>query len=652
MICHSSDIWTRSHRLPPEGDESRADAVSVPGNLPVAPVRKSLPHAQSSSEDPVLVYLGQAGKYPLLTREEELKLAKRVEVTRRRFRRGMLECDFMIRRAVELLHGVQAGELPFGRFVQVAVSDRLEEQHVRGRLPHNLTTLDGLLERNRHDFQTATRREVAAVERRAAWRRLTRRRRRAVRLVEELGLRLEFIEAGFQQLLEMERQWDEAAALVRPDAASCSAAQRRAARRQYREVLEGVQLGPDGLRRHVRRLRRTRAAHHEAKRRLCEGNLRLVVAVAKKYRNRGVNLIDLIQEGNAGLMRAVEKFEYRCGFKFCTYATWWVRQAITRSVADQGRTIRVPAHLLVEVSKVKRTQDALLAALGREPTVEEMSQAAELTVHAVRTALNLMRQPVSLTQAVGREEETELSDLFEDQHARVPEIEAGRAMLRSRVAQLLKSLTQREREIVQLRYGLIDGRDHTLEEVAEIFQVTRERIRQIERRALSKLQHPRRRSQLAGFVDAQHELTPPAADQSAGRQVDEQPGRAATGTSQTARDPARRAVAKQPGGPTSARLAIPPAAQRAIREGVRRGDCVADMELLGLSQRTIGMLEKSKFEIITLHDLVNCSRADLMQISSFGEKAVQEVLDCLSRYDQLERSQPGAELAVTAWQKA
>jgi RNA polymerase sigma factor (sigma-70 family) len=489
-------------------------------------------------------------------------------------------------------------------------------------------------------------------QRRAAWHRLMQRRRRAVRLVEELGLRLEFIEAEFEQLIERDRQVRNAAGIDcgvgkrGHGALDRHVSDRRAVRRHYCRVLSEVQMTARGLHRRVCRLRQLLAAYHEAKQRLCEGNLRLVVAIAKRYRNRGVNLIDLIQEGNAGLMRAVEKFEYRRGFKFCTYATWWVRQAISRAVADQGRTIRVPAHLLLEVSKVKRTQDTLLATLGREPTVEETAHAAELSVDKTKVALNVMRQPVSLTRIVGDEEDVELSDLFEDQDARDPEVEAGRTLLRRRVSQLLQSLTQREREIVQLRFGLVDGRDRTLEEVAEVFNITRERIRQVERRALSKLQHPRRRSQLMGFLDLPGQQASPDEDQQMPQPQSAKDRSAATeSTLQADRNganPARRRFS--PAGNSRQRRSFPTiasAARRAIQEGVRRGDCVADMESLGLSQRTIGMLEKSNFEIITLHDLVSRSTDDLLQINSFGATAVQEILECLSRYDQLDRSNRG-----------
>jgi RNA polymerase primary sigma factor len=568
--------------------------------------------------DPVRRYLQEIGKIPLLTRRQELDLAKQVEDTRRRFRRGMLECDFVLRAAVDLLNRVHVGELSFSRTLQVAVSDRLEEHHIRGRLPHNLRTLEQLLESNREDFRVLTRRIGSLSHRRYVWKRLVRRRRRAVRLVEELGLRIEFIEQHFARLLEMDRRAREIRAacagnppkISRSDPTSSS----DSLKPEYQQILWTTQQTSHSLHHLVLRLRQVLAEHHKAKHGLSEGNLRLVVALAKKYRNRGVSFLDLIQEGNAGLMRAVEKFEYRRGFKFCTYATWWIRQAVQRAVTDQSRTIRVPSHMITQISKVRAVWSELYSSLSREPTIEETAIALGGTVEETKACLDLLRHPVSLAQSVGMDEDATLGDLFQDDNVLEPADGATQSMLQERVEGLLNTLTSRERQVLRLRFGLGDGRDHTLEEVAQQFGVTRERIRQIERRALSKLQHPRRRSELVEFMEED------------GRKPDED------STPRPARSKPET-VTQRPSKKTSP---IPEVARQAILKGVERGDSVADLEHLGLPTRTISVLEDSRYEIISIRDLVERSTAELLQIDSVGERTLGDVFECLSRYDQLD----------------
>ena len=241
--------------------------------------------------------------------------------------------------------------------------------------------------------------------------------------------------------------------------------------------------------------------YQEAKRGLSEGNLRLVVSIAKKYRNRGLSFLDLIQEGNAGLMRAVDKFEYRRGFKFCTYATWWIRQAITRAVADQSRTIRIPVHMVETMSRVRNVSRKLRQSLGREPTLEEIAQASQTGVDETRRVQSMSRYPISLDRPVGNSEDSHFGDLLPDGTAESPATGATQEMLRRSIHKVLKTLSYREREILKLRYGLGDGYCYTLEEVGHIFKVTRERIRQIEAKAVRKLQQPSRSQELVGFLD-------------------------------------------------------------------------------------------------------------------------------------------------------
>jgi len=457
---------------------------------------------ESWSDDPVRMYLTQMGEIPLLTRQQEIALAKQIEITRARFRRKLLECDFVIQEAVRILRRVHTGELPFDRTVQVSVTDHLEKEQIMGRFPHNLKTLDVLLRKNRRDYRTAAGKSSRMSERREAWRRLGRQRRRAVRLVEELGLRTQRIENKIRALEEFSRRVDELKAKILANRAAKGPAEERARFvGEFRKILVACQETPTSLRNRVVYLKRTYTEYQRAKRGLSEGNLRLVVSIAKKYRNRGLSFLDLIQEGNAGLMRAVDKFEYRRGFKFCTYATWWIRQAITRAVADQSRTIRIPVHMVETMSKVRNVARKLLQDLGREPTIEETAKAAGTPIEEARRVLAMSRFPISLDRPVGNSEDSHFGDLLPDGTVESPAIGAAQEMLRSRINKVLKSLSYREREIIKLRYGLGDGYSYTLEEVGHIFKVTRERIRQIEAKAVRKLQQPSRSAELSGFLD-------------------------------------------------------------------------------------------------------------------------------------------------------
>jgi len=457
---------------------------------------------ESWSDDPVRMYLTQMGEIPLLTRQQEIYLAKKIEITRRRFRTKLLECDYVIQMAYKVLKRVHEGELPFDRTVQVSVTDRLEKDQILGRLPHNLRTLEVLLKRNRRDYRIALAKSQPKAKRREAWQRLARRRRRAVRLVEELGLRTQRIETTIRTLDEFSQRIDVLKAQIdEHKRARKPAPERQAWLNEYRSTLLHTQETPSSLRRRVRFLKEVYAEYQQAKRELSEGNLRLVVSIAKKYRNRGLSFLDLIQEGNAGLMRAVDKFEYRRGFKFCTYATWWIRQAITRAVADQSRTIRIPVHMVETMSRVRNVARQLLQKLGREPTIEETARKAQTTVDEARRVLAMSRYPISLDRPVGNSEDSQFGDLLPDGAAESPALGAAQEMLRGRINKVLKTLSYREREIIKLRYGLGDGYSYTLEEVGHIFKVTRERIRQIEAKAVRKLQQPSRSQELVGFLD-------------------------------------------------------------------------------------------------------------------------------------------------------
>ena len=501
LVEHTADeLDADDDLLVPELDESE----------PIEPAEEdlhedlltSLDDSESWSDDPVRMYLTQMGQIPLLTRQEEIRLARQIEETRTRFRRKVLECDFVMQMAFKVLRRVHDGDQPFDRTVQVSQTDQLQKFQIMGRMPCNLTTLETLLKRNAQDYAVATSRSRPWAERRAAWRRLGRRRRRCVRLVEELGLRTQRLETAFRTLEEFSRRVDELKQRIDEHRKQKGKLQQiKPWVVEYRKLLRSCQETPTSLRNRVQYLRQIYAHYQEAKRGLSEGNLRLVVSIAKKYRNRGLSFLDLIQEGNAGLMRAVDKFEYRRGFKFCTYATWWIRQAITRAVADQSRTIRIPVHMVETITKVRNTMRRLHQLHGREPTIEEIARESGISMDETRRVLGMSRYPISINRSVGNSEDSEFGDLLPDNTAKSPSIGATQGMLRQRIQKVLKTLSYREREIIKLRYGLGDGYSYTLEEVGHIFKVTRERIRQIEAKAVRKLQQPSRSQELVGFID-------------------------------------------------------------------------------------------------------------------------------------------------------
>ncbi|XZE51936.1 sigma-70 family RNA polymerase sigma factor [Planctomycetaceae bacterium SH139] len=455
------------------------------------------------SDDPIRMYLSQMADIPLLTREEEISLAKKIEVTRRQFRRAILENDFAMRATVETLGKVHRGELPFDRTIKVSLTERLTKEQISGRMPHNLRTVDVLLQQNVFDFEVLVRRGTAPAERAAARKRFLRRRRKALQLVEEMSLRSRRVQPLMRQLSNISKRMDYIKTRLEQlghDAVSQD--ERADLKQELRELIMLTRESPTSLRQRCQRFNRYFEAHEAVKRQLSSGNLRLVVSIAKKYRNRGLSFLDLIQEGNTGLMRAVDKYEYRRGFKFSTYATWWIRQAITRAIADQARTIRIPVHMIDVLSKLRQVQKKLTQELRREPTFEEISAASEVSVEEVRRVLDIGRHPVSLDRPVGEGEDSSFGEFIEDDDSDNPVRSASNGILREKIDDMLKTLTFRERQIIRLRYGLVDGYSYTLEEVGRIFKVTRERVRQIEAKAVKKLQSPNRADQLEGFLKA------------------------------------------------------------------------------------------------------------------------------------------------------
>ncbi len=488
---------------PPKGARPETSECLLSGEIidEVQERKTQQASAPKLSDDPIRLYLNQMTEIPLFTREEEIALAKKIEITRKRFRRAVLGNDYALRQTVEILKRVHQGQLPFDRTIKVSLTERLTKEQVSARMPHNLKTLTTLIERKRALFMNIVRKSIDPLEKKELIRQYVRLRDKCVTLAEELSLRSRRVIPTMRQLEQFSVRMDalqSRIAVLANDPLSEPECDRL--RSELRQLIATTQESPRSLRNRCAEFRKHFSDFETVKRELSQGNLRLVVSIAKKYRNRGMSFLDLIQEGNTGLMRAVDKYEYRRGFKFSTYATWWIRQAITRAIADQARTIRIPVHMIDVLSRLRNIQKRLTQTLRREPTTEEIAEQTDLPLEEVRRVMDIGRHPISLDRPVGEGEDNSFGEFIEDNSSDNPIRNAGNGLLKDKIDLLLKSLTFREREIIRLRYGLVDGYSYTLEEVGRIFKVTRERVRQIEAKAVAKMQNPVRAKHLEGFL--------------------------------------------------------------------------------------------------------------------------------------------------------
>jgi RNA polymerase primary sigma factor len=459
------------------------------------------PESTRRIDDPIRMYLTQMGQIPLLNRKAEITLARTIEIARMDFRRKLLQCDYCARNALDLLQQVDQGILSFDRTIRTSPGENLAKNTIKKRMPANSSTITTLLKMNQSLFMKGIESQDGKPDK-AALKRIHRNRRKIATLLEELSLRTSRIQPMRNKLHSISHKMRQLQEIVDSGPSmDYTSEDIESVKQELAGLQELVNETPKLLEKRLRMMDRVMTQYEQAKRFLSSANLRLVVSIAKKYRNRGLSFLDIIQEGNTGLMRAVDKYEYRRGYKFSTYATWWIRQAITRAIADHARTIRIPVHMIETMSRLRAASKVLHQKFGREATVEEIAKEAEMSVEETRRVMKISKHPISLDRPIGDSDDSYFGDFIEDDDIDSPVASATQEMLKERIDIVLKTLSYREREIIKLRYGIGDGYTYTLEEVGRIFKVTRERVRQVEAKAIRKLQHPVRARKLEGFLD-------------------------------------------------------------------------------------------------------------------------------------------------------